>query len=114
MLCCSVLALAHRAAGLRAFAAGVNAILHIADGFARIGARITNFSALGANMFVVIRLAQHEIGADLTDLRAIHHQLKVRRLNVFATRFEAMIGLHIKASRVAIEAVLNALLHLRR
>ncbi len=113
-MCCSVLALAHRAAALRAFAAGVNAILHIADGFARIGARITNFGALSANMMMMRGLAQHEIGADLTDLRAIHHQLKVRRLDVFAARFEAMIGLHIKARRVAIETVLDALLHLRR
>ena len=80
------LALAHRAAGLGALATRFDAILHIADGFARIGAGITNFGAFGANMWVMIRLAQHEIGAGNTDLRAIHHQLEVLGFKVLAAR----------------------------
>lgn len=68
------LALAHRAAALGAFATGFDAILHIADGLARIGAGVTNFGALGANMRMMIRLAQHEISAGDADLCAIHHQ----------------------------------------
>ena len=105
---------AHRAAGLRAFATGFDALLHIADRFARIGAGIANFGALGANVRVMVGLAQHEIGADLTDLNAIHHQREVFRLDVRAAHFEAMVGKHIQTSRVAIEAILDALLHLGR
>lgn len=87
----SGLALAHRATGRGAFAAGVGAGLHIADGIARLGTRGTDFGALGADMLVMIGLAQHEIGGGNADLRAIHHQLEVFGFDVLAARFEAVI-----------------------
>ena len=109
-----MLSFAHRAARLRAFAAGFYAGFHVADRFARIGAGVADFGALGANVPVMVGLAQHEIGAGDADLRAIHYQLEVFWLDVLAARFEAMARLHRQAGRVAVEAVLDALLHLGR
>ena len=63
-------------------------------------------------MSVVLRAAQHEVGADRADLRAVEHQLEVIGRNVGAANFEAMRSEMVQTRRVALLAIVDAGLHL--
>lgn len=104
--------LRHRAAGLGASAARLNAVVHITNGFARLRAIFADVGALGANVRVVRRAAQHEIGADGANLRAVEHQTKMVGSDVFSAHFQAVGRGHAQTGGVARLAVLDALLHL--
>jgi hypothetical protein len=52
----------HLSAALRASAAGVDTVLHVADPLAVTGALGADFGALAADMLVVLRADQHEMG----------------------------------------------------
>jgi hypothetical protein len=103
---------AHRTARLGAFAARLNALVHVTDGFTRLRAVLADVGAFGANMSVVRRAAQHEIGAGLADLSAVHHQTEMGRLNVLTARFQTMRRRHLQTGFVAVETIFDALLHL--
>jgi hypothetical protein len=70
-----------------------------------------DFGALGADVRRVLRAAQHEVGADRADLRAVEHQLEVVVRDVRAAHFEAVRGQMVQASRVTRLAVVDALFH---
>jgi len=102
----------HFAARFSAFTARLNALFHLADGFARLRARFANVGAFGADVSVMSGAAQHEVGAGLADLRAVHHQAEVIRLSVLATHFQTVAHRFVQAHTMALRAVLDTLLHL--
>jgi len=101
----------HRTARFGAFAARCNALFHTADLFAGLRASFADVSAFGTNVGAVSRPAQHEVGARLADLRAVHHQAEVSWLGVLAAHFQTMTHRLMQAHAMTIRAVLNALLH---
>ncbi len=103
--------LRHHATALRAGATGRDALLHIAQRLAGRGALFADLGALGANVRVVLRAAQHEVGADGADLRAVEHQAEMVWLDVRAAHFQAMGGQVAQTRRVTGLAIIDALLH---
>ena len=103
--------LRHHAAGLSAGAAGRDALFHVAKSLAGGGALFADLGALGADVRVVLRAAQHEVGANGADLRAVEHQLEVVGRNVSAAHFETMRRQMVQASRVTRLTVVDALFH---
>jgi hypothetical protein len=58
---------------MRTLPTGLNAIIHVADLFAAIGAGVAYLSACMANGRMQRRIAQHEVSGGLADLCAIDH-----------------------------------------
>jgi hypothetical protein len=80
------------AAAFRAFAAGIDARLHIANSFAAFGAILADIDAFGADMLGMIAVHQHEMRASAADFRTGKHQPQMIRFNVLASGFETMGG----------------------
>jgi len=78
---------------------------------AALRALLADFGALRADVRVMFGAAQHEIGAYGANLRAVHHQTKVVRLDVRAARFQTMPRQVHEARRVTLLAVVDAGLH---
>ena len=102
------------AAAFSTFAAGVDAGLHVTDSFAALGAILADIHAFSADMLGVFAVHQHEMGAGPADLRTGQHQPKMLRFNVLAAGLEAMVRSCSKASLVALQAVVDACLHVVR
>jgi hypothetical protein len=60
-----------------------------------------------------VRSAQHEIRARLANLGAIHHQPKVRWLDMLPAHFEAVVQGSLVADVMAFEAEPDAFFHFR-
>ena len=80
--------------------------------FATAGTALTHFSACPARMYVQFRIAQHEIGAGLADLRAISKQADVVSLRKAPALAKAMRQ-GLKADAMTAAALLNTFLHAR-
>jgi hypothetical protein len=91
----------HLATFLGAATAGGDALIHVADPFAVVGAGIADFSADPARQEVPGRTATHEIRGNPADLSAISHQPEVLRLGVFAAHGEAVLIDHSFADFMA-------------
>jgi hypothetical protein len=94
-----------------AAATRLHALIHIAHLFAVLRARIAYLRARSADACVQWRTAQHEVGGRATDLGAIHHQSKMRRLDVLAARFETMVHRFMSAGLIALKTLVDTLLH---
>ena len=101
----------HLPAAFRTLPAGADALFHVSDVLATARARLTHLCAHSAHLSVHVRVAQHEIGSSLADVRTIQHQAKVMRLNVPAACFETVIHRHFATDPVAVQTVLNTFLH---
>lgn len=84
----------HRPAGLGAFAAGGDTVIHVADALAVLGALLADFSAFAARVLVMLSADQHEVRGCSAHLRARHHQSEVSGFSVLAARVEAMAHRH--------------------
>jgi hypothetical protein len=93
--------------------ARLHALIHVTHLFAVLRARIAYVRARSADARVQWRTAQHEVRGGATDLRAIHHQPEMRRLDVLAARFETMVHRFMPAGLIALKTFVDALLHLR-
>src|SRR5437868_3004927 len=90
------------------------ASLHLgifAEPFAALSAPLADLGARLTKYGVQIGIADHKIGARLTNLRAVQEQPQMRTFRVLATSFEA-ISDRLQAKAVAIQAVFNALFDL--
>lgn len=102
------------AAAFSTFATGIDAGLHIADSFAALGAILADIHAFGADMLGVIAAHQHKMRACPANLRAGQHQPQMLRFNVLAASLEAMVRSRSKAGLIALQAVVDACLHVLR
>lgn len=103
----------HCAAGFGAATANFGAELHLKIFWEAIAVSTASFAHFGTNIAsatVQRRILQHEIGTGLANLRAIQHQNYVRHLCVLSALLQAVSN-GIQTDAVAIEAILNALLH---
>jgi hypothetical protein len=73
-----------------------------------------DLGAFAADVLVVRRLDQHEVGAGPADFGAGHHQAKMRGLDVLALGLEAVAHGHAAAGLIAAQAFLDAALHIVR
>ncbi len=92
--------------------ARLHAVIHLADLFAILGTGITDSRTSGTYLGMQWRRAQHEIGSGAADFRTIHHQPEVFRLDMPATRLQAMAHRHFLAGAVTVKTFIDALLHL--
>ena len=83
-------------------AAGLHAIVHLADSLAIIRAGLANFSADAAGKHVTRRTAQHEIRRGVADLHAVGHELKMLGCDMRAARLEAVLINHVLTGVVAL------------
>lgn len=102
------------AAAFSAFAAGIDACLHVADSLAALGAVLANIHAFGADMLGMIAVHQHEMRTGPADLRASEHQAQMLRFNVLAAGFETMVGGCAETGLIALQAFVDAFLHVLR
>src|SRR5207253_496202 len=84
----------HLAAGLGAAAAGLDAILHLADPFAIRGIGLANLRANPAGQPVARRTTEHEVRGRVADLHAVGHEPQVLRLDVLPAQTEAVLVNH--------------------
>jgi hypothetical protein len=97
-----------------AAAAHVRASLHlgiIGKLGAIVGALLAYFSTDAACLAVEMGTPQHEIGADLADLSAVLQHADVTGLGVLTALLQAITDC-LQADAVAIQTILNTLLHL--
>ena len=73
-----------------------------------MGAEVANLGAEGASLAVELTLMRHQIGGQLADRDAIHHQAEMLRPDMIATHFQALCHRGGKAGRVAVQALLDA------
>jgi len=108
--------LRHALAGLGASLTGIRALLHhliVAHATALTLARAADLGTDGAGPAVERRVAQHEVRARAADLGAVLERPDVLRLGVLPAQLEAVLY-GLLADRVAVQALLDALLHLGR
>jgi hypothetical protein len=96
---------------LCAGAAGLDAFIHIADLLAAVGACIAYRRAGGTDLCVQRRPAHHEFGGSAAYLPAIHHQAKVRRLDVRSSRLKTLVHGCLHAGAVTVKAFIDASPH---
>ena len=102
------------AAAFSTFATSIDTGLHIADSFTALGAILADIHALGTKMLGVIAAHQHEMRARPANLRAGQHQPQMLRFNVLAASLEAMVRGRPEAGLIALQAVVDAFLHVLR
>jgi hypothetical protein len=101
----------HFSARGRACSTGGDAYVHIANAFAIIRAFGADFRALSACVLMVRSVDEHEVGRCPTDLGASHYQTEMVGLDVFTAGFQAMIHRGTETCLVAIQAGLDASVH---
>lgn len=105
--------LAHRAASCCTATAHLGACLHVRvlQAFARRGTCIADTCAGLTDRTMQGRLAQHEVGRQMTDGDAIRHQLDVLRGGMFSPLLQTMCEQHRFALVMALVASVDAFLH---
>jgi hypothetical protein len=98
----------HRAAGLGAVATGVHALIHPTEALAIPRALRADFGAFPTGMFVARRGDEHEVRRRPAHFGAGHHQPEVRRRNVLAAHFQAVVHGRAKTRFIAIQASVDA------
>lgn len=106
-----VLNAGHFAAALRAFAAGLDAVIHAADLLAALGAGVADLGADRANLLVKGRTAQQEVDRRLADFGAVDHQAKMSGFDVSASCRKAMGHRGMQAGFVAVTTCVYARPH---
>jgi hypothetical protein len=91
----------------------LNAISHAADAFAVLRAFQADLSAFPANMGMVGRADQHEVGGRPANLCAGHHQREMLLLHVLAAHLETVSHGGGKTELIAAQAFVDALLQCR-
>lgn len=99
-----VLGASHLAADFRAFATGLDAIVHTSHLFTALGARIADIRANRTLLLIEGRTAQHEIAGGLAYLGAVDHQTKMRGFDIFPARIKAMCHRCMQTGVVAFRA----------
>lgn len=94
-----------------AFAAALDAFVHVADLFAAVRTRFTDCRARFAVERVVVAVTAHEINACPASGDAIKHSFDVGLLDVISARGQAVARQHVGTSGLALLATLKALLH---
>lgn len=102
----------HAAATFRAVPTCFDAIVHIAQACAIIGAFETYIGAHPAYLLVVLRADHHHVRGRLTHFGAGQHEPEMMRLHVFAAELEASLHRCIEALTVAYKTVVDAVIHL--
>jgi hypothetical protein len=100
--------------GIRAFAAGFDASFHATQFGAGFGAFFANRRAFGADMAVMFGVHQYEMRRRTADFSAFDHQPEMPGFGVIAAFFKAMIHGGGKTGLIAVQALLNAALHVLR
>jgi hypothetical protein len=101
----------HFPAAFGAVAASLDAIVHVADPLTFGGAIFADIGAFGAEMLMVRRAYDHDLGAGAADLGTGEHQLNVLRGGVRSAELEAVIGARAEAGLVAAQTFVDAGLH---
>src|SRR5690606_1983491 len=96
----------------RAFLAGLDALLHALESRTVLRAFAADLGAFAAGMLVMRRADQHEMRRRSADLGARHHQPEMLRRDMFAAFLEAMPHGRAQADRIAVKAIIDAVLHL--
>lgn len=87
-------------------------LLVIGETLATLRATLADFKAKLACTRMILGTHNHEISVQITDIAALDHKPRVRRLHVPASFFQT-IKKRFKADLVRIQAILNALAELR-
>jgi hypothetical protein len=74
-----------------------------------MGADLADLRTEGAGLPVELTLMRHQIGGQLADRDAIHHQTKMLRPDMIAAHFEALGHRGSQANRVAAQALFYAM-----
>lgn len=103
----------HATARLGAAATALGALLHHRVGTEALTvdcALLTNFGADATDLRVKSGVAQHEVGARLTDFGAIKQHPDMGRLRMVAAHFKTMTH-SLETDAVTVQTVVNTLLH---
>jgi hypothetical protein len=100
----------HRRATVVAFAAALDAPVHVANLLAAFSASFADLCACVAVVLVKVAVTAHEVDAGVTCGDAIEHQFDVILLNVLASFFQTHAGQHVVENGLAFLAILNAIL----
>lgn len=92
---------------------GLHAIFETADFLAVGGAAAADFGADAADQRVLLRAADHEVGASLADFRAGHHKAQMLLAEFVVATRQAFVHDCLKTDSMAVETALDAFLHLR-
>lgn len=101
----------HLPAGVGTRTAGGDALLHLANTLAILGALCADFSAFATRVPVMRCVDQHEIRRRATNFGAGDHQFKMLGLDMLATHLQAMIECHVRAGFIAGKAGFDAARH---
>ena len=102
----------HFATGHSTTLAGCDASFHAPEPTTIICALSADFGALGADVGVVGRTQEHEMGSGAANLGTRHHQGKMRLCHVLAAHLEAVVHRHGQAGPITGQASVDARLHL--
>ncbi|SFN46708.1 hypothetical protein SAMN05216386_1095 [Nitrosospira briensis] len=101
----------HRPATFCTLTARRGAFFHTFKLLAALGTSVTNLGADCTCLITELGAAQHEMQRRLTYFCTVHHKTEMFRLDVLATRFQAMVHGGLQAGLVAMAACSNASLH---
>ena len=87
--------------------------MHVANALTILCTLRADFGALAADVLVMLRTDEHEMGRGSADFSAGHHKPEMLRLGVFATHLQAVVHRSRGAFLVAGQAVVDAGFHLR-
>src|SRR4029077_15319310 len=90
-------------------AAGSNAFFHAHELFAVAGTDLADLRAEGAGLAVELTLVRHQIGGQLANRDAIHHQPEMLRADMIAAHFETFRHGRGKTNRMAAQALFDAM-----
>ena len=93
-----------------AFAAALDALVHVANLLAAFSASFADLCAGVAVVLVEVAVTAHEVDAGVTCGDTVEHQFDVILLNVFASFFQTNAGQHVVENGLAFLAILNAIL----
>ena len=99
----------HPLATVRATLAGSDAIVHVTESPAALGAVAADPRAKAAMLMRIAGSVEHQRRSAAAGLDAVEHQAEVRWFNMLAAQFEAVQRSGLLADAVAVQTVLDAL-----